>query len=119
MVKKDASVVNDRLWTPAHTRLLKRAASYPEVERILVNPGIKKKLCDTVTGDRSWLRKVRPFWGHDYHFHVRIGCQPGSPAARRRQGRRQAMAATSRWPGGSPMSLGGPTRPGGAEERAT
>ena len=28
--------------------LLKRAASYPEVERILVNPGIKKKLCDTV-----------------------------------------------------------------------
>ena len=62
-----------------HTRLLKRAASYPEVERILVNPGIKKKLCDTVTGDRSWLRKIRPFWGHDYHFHIRIGCQPGSP----------------------------------------
>ncbi len=29
-------------------------------------------------GDRSWLRKVRPFWGHDYHFHIRIGCQPGS-----------------------------------------
>ena len=49
-----------------------------EVERILVHPGIKKKLCDTVTGDRSWLRKVRPFWGHDYHFHIRIGCQPGS-----------------------------------------
>ena len=33
---------------------------------------------DTVTGDRSWLRKVRPFWGHDEHFHIRIGCQPGS-----------------------------------------
>ncbi len=59
-------------------RLLRRAASYPEVERILVHPGIKKKLCETVTGDRSWLRKVRPFWGHDYHFHIRIGCQPGS-----------------------------------------
>jgi len=79
MVDEKTHLVKDALWTPAHTRLLKRAAGYPEVERILVNPGIKKKLCDTVTGDRSWLRKIRPFWGHDYHFHMRIGCQPGSP----------------------------------------
>ncbi|MBZ9769400.1 penicillin-insensitive murein endopeptidase [Mesorhizobium sp. CA6] len=79
MVDEKTHLVKDALWTPAHTRLLKRAASYPEVERILVNPGIKKKLCDTVAGDRSWLRKIRPFWGHDYHFHMRIGCQPGSP----------------------------------------
>ena len=79
MVDEKTHLVKDALWKPMHTRLLKRAASYPEVERILVNPGIKKKLCDTVTGDRSWLRKVRPFWGHDYHFHMRIGCQPGSP----------------------------------------
>ena len=35
-----------------------------------------------MTGDRSWLRKVRPFWGHDYHFHIRIGCQPGSPGCK-------------------------------------
>ncbi len=79
MIKKGSLYVDDTLWTPAHMRLLRRAASYPEVERILVNPGIKKKLCETVTGDRTWLRKVRPFWGHDYHFHIRIGCQPGSP----------------------------------------
>ncbi|MDH4987024.1 penicillin-insensitive murein endopeptidase [Aminobacter anthyllidis] len=78
MVNEKTHRVIEKRWTPAHTRLLERAASYPEVERILVNPGIKKKLCDTVTGDRSWLRKVRPFWGHDYHFHVRIGCQAGS-----------------------------------------
>ena len=77
--------VIDRLWTPAHARLLQRAASYPEVERILVHAGIKKKLCDTVSGDRSWLRKVRPFWGHDYHFHIRIGCQPGSPDCKRQE----------------------------------
>lgn len=74
--------VNDKVWTPAHARILKRAASYPEVERILVNPGIKKKLCETTTGDRGWLQKVRPFWGHDYHFHIRIGCQPGSPGCK-------------------------------------
>ncbi|RWE67372.1 MAG: penicillin-insensitive murein endopeptidase, partial [Mesorhizobium sp.] len=82
MVDEKTHLVKDALWTPAHTRLLKRAASYPEVERILVNPGIKKELCDTVTGDRSWLRKIRPFWGHDYHFHMRIGCQPGSPGCK-------------------------------------
>ncbi|RFC69630.1 MULTISPECIES: penicillin-insensitive murein endopeptidase [Mesorhizobium] len=78
MIKKGGLTVDDRRWSDSRMRLLKRAASYPEVERILVHPGIKKKLCDTVTGDRTWLRKVRPFWGHDYHFHVRIGCQAGS-----------------------------------------
>lgn len=78
MIRKGGLTVDDRVWTDSRTRLLKRAASYPEVERILVHPGIKKKLCETVTGDRSWLRKVRPFWGHDEHFHIRIGCQPGS-----------------------------------------
>jgi len=79
MLKPKSLVVDERRWTESRARLLKRAASYPEVERIFVHPGIKKKLCDTVTGDRSWLNKIRPFWGHDEHFHVRIGCQPGSP----------------------------------------
>lgn len=78
VIKKNGLTVDEKIWTPEHMRLLRRAASYPEVERILVHPGIKKKLCETVKGDRSWLRKVRPFWGHDYHFHIRIGCQPGS-----------------------------------------
>jgi len=85
MIRKGGLTVDDRVWTPAHARLLKRAASYPEVERVLVHPGIKKKLCDTVTGDRSWLRKIRPFWGHDYHFHVRIGCQPGSAGCKEQE----------------------------------
>ncbi|MDQ6436218.1 penicillin-insensitive murein endopeptidase [Mesorhizobium sp. LHD-90] len=83
LVNEKTHLVKDRLWTSAHARLLKRAASYPEVERILVNPGIKKKLCETVKGDRAWLQKVRPFWGHDYHFHIRIGCQPGSSGCKR------------------------------------
>lgn len=75
--------VDDRRWTRAHEAVLRRAASYPEVERILVHPGIKKKLCDTVSGDRSWLGKVRPFWGHHYHFHIRIGCPAGSTNCQR------------------------------------
>jgi penicillin-insensitive murein endopeptidase len=82
MLKPNSLHVDDRKWTPAHAAVLKRAASYPNVERILVHPGIKKKLCDTVSGDRSWLRKVRPFWGHDSHFHVRIGCPAGSPGCK-------------------------------------
>ena len=85
MLKPNALVVDDRKWTPAHAAVLKRAAGYAEVERILVHPGIKKKLCDTVTGDRAWLRKVRPFWGHDAHFHVRIGCPAGSPGCKRQE----------------------------------
>ncbi len=75
--------VDDQRWTSAHTNLLKFAAKYPEVERILVHPGIKKKLCDTIKGDRGWLRKIRPVKrGHHYHFHLRIGCPPGSPGCK-------------------------------------
>ena len=78
--------VDDKVWTPAHLALIRTAASYPEVERVLVHPGIKKKLCDTVAGDRRWLNKVRPFWGHHYHFHIRIGCPPGSTGCKPQQG---------------------------------
>ncbi|TAN09201.1 MAG: penicillin-insensitive murein endopeptidase [Rhizobiaceae bacterium] len=79
VLKKGTLEVDPHLWTPQRTALLKLVASYPQIERVLVHPGIKKELCETVKGDRSWLRKIRPFWGHDDHFHIRIGCQPGSP----------------------------------------
>jgi len=79
MLAKDKFLtINDRVWTPAHARLLMRAASYPEVERIFVNPAIKKKMCDIWTGDRSNLGKLRPEYGHDSHFHIRIRCPAGS-----------------------------------------
>lgn len=70
--------VDTKRWTPAHAKLIMLAASYPEVERIFVNPAIKKKLCDTWTGDRSALGKVRPIYGHDAHFHIRMGCPDGA-----------------------------------------
>ena len=59
--------------------LLKRAASFGEVERIFVHPAIKQKLCQLSAKDldRSWLAKIRPFWGHNDHFHVRIKCPEG------------------------------------------
>jgi penicillin-insensitive murein endopeptidase len=60
-------------------RLVRRAAKYAEVERVLVHPAIKKKFCDTAGEDREWLRKVRPVFLHNYHFHLRIGCPGDSP----------------------------------------
>lgn len=74
VLKKDSLYVDPAIWTDAHAKLLLRAASYPEVQRIFVHPGIKKKLCESWKGDRSNLGKIRPYWGHHYHFHIRMSC---------------------------------------------
>ena len=67
-------------WNEGFVRLVKRAASYPEVERIFVHPAIKKEFCKAAGTDRGWLLKVRPLWKHNYHFHIRMACPAGSPA---------------------------------------
>lgn len=73
----DRTKIDPKVWTESHARLLKRAALYPEVERIFVHPPIKKALCDWAKDDRSWLGKIRPWYGHTYHFHIRISCPKG------------------------------------------
>jgi penicillin-insensitive murein endopeptidase len=65
-------------WNPIYGGILKLAASSEKVERIFVNPLIKKKLCTAYRGE-DWLRKIRPWWGHDGHFHVRLTCPDDSP----------------------------------------
>ena len=65
---------------PAHAAVINAAAKDPQVSRIFVNPAIKKALCRGAGRDRAWLTKVRPWYGHDYHFHVRIVCPADSPA---------------------------------------
>jgi penicillin-insensitive murein endopeptidase len=77
MVIKEKRVIDRSVWTDSRARLIRRAARQPEVSRIFVNAAIKKALCDFAGTDRAWLRKVRPWWGHDYHFHVRLACPPG------------------------------------------
>jgi len=47
-----------------------------------VHPPIKKELCKWATGDRSWLAKVRPYYGHNYHFHIRLRCPANSPTCK-------------------------------------
>ena len=65
-------------WTPQHEALVKAAASDPRVARIFIFPGAKVAMCRNATGDRSWLNKVRPWYGHNYHFHVRLKCPAGA-----------------------------------------
>ena len=77
VVRPDRLDVAPERWTPQHLALIKAAAQQPEVERIFVNPAIKKAICREAVGDRSWLAKVRPMWGHNFHFHVRIACPAG------------------------------------------
>ncbi|MDQ0395820.1 penicillin-insensitive murein endopeptidase [Labrys monachus] len=77
MVRSDRLDVNDS-WKPSNMAVVEAAAEDPAVERIFVNPAVKKAMCRDATGDRSWLAKVRPMYGHDYHFHVRLLCPKGS-----------------------------------------
>ncbi len=65
-------------WSRAHHEILKAAASDNSVARIFVFPGAKVQMCNDEKGDRSWLRKIRPWWGHDTHFHVRLNCPNGA-----------------------------------------
>jgi penicillin-insensitive murein endopeptidase len=78
MVREDRLDIDPHVWTPTHLSVIRAAAREPTVERIFVNAAIKKALCREAKGDRSWLSKVRPMYGHDYHFHIRIKCPPGS-----------------------------------------
>ena len=65
-------------WTRQHHEIIKAAAQDPRTARIFIFPGAKVQMCKDETGDRDWLRKVRPWWGHHYHFHVRLNCPAGS-----------------------------------------
>src|SRR4051812_10723640 len=71
--------VRPDVWSEKYIALYKMLAQDPDVERVLANPAIKRALCRDVKGDRSWLHKIRPVVGHNYHFHLRIGCPSDSP----------------------------------------
>lgn len=74
--------VDRKKWGPGQIKVIKAAATDKRVARIFVNPAIKKALCKDVKKDRGWLAKVRPWYGHHYHFHVRLKCPKDSPACK-------------------------------------
>lgn len=73
VVRSDWLDVNATAWTAGHLALIRSAAQQPEVQRVFVNPAIKKAMCRTEAG-QAWMGKVRPTAGHNYHFHVRLFC---------------------------------------------
>jgi penicillin-insensitive murein DD-endopeptidase len=82
VMTKNRLEINRKVWTDNHMKLIMRAAKYPQVARIFVHPPIKAELCKWAKGDRSWLAKVRPIYGHDFHFHIRMNCPPGTPGCK-------------------------------------
>ncbi|MDO5090867.1 MAG: penicillin-insensitive murein endopeptidase [Cardiobacteriaceae bacterium] len=78
MVDKAAGIMAPGRWRSEYRDALHAAATFAGTSRIFVNPVIKQHLCVTES-DRRWLQKVRPWGGHDAHFHVRLHCPPDSP----------------------------------------
>ncbi len=84
VVADDWKHINPATWTPQHIAFIKVAAEQPEVERVLVNAAIKQELCRVEDKKNdSWMAKVRPWYGHHDHIHVRLECPEGSPNCRK------------------------------------
>ena len=84
LVADDWKHVNPKTWSPADVAFIRTAAEQPEVERVLVNAAIKKEMC-RIQGDKhpDWMEKVRPWYGHHDHIHVRLKCPADSPNCRK------------------------------------
>jgi penicillin-insensitive murein DD-endopeptidase len=78
MVAESGLDVDPKVWSHERMELVKTASEDPAVTRIFVNAAIKKALCREAGSDRDWLAKVRPWWGHAEHFHIRIACPADS-----------------------------------------
>jgi penicillin-insensitive murein endopeptidase len=76
VLNQSRTSINRRTWKRRNLKILKLAALSPEVERIMVHPLVKHELCKR-TGNAKWLAKVRPWFGHHDHFHVRLKCPKG------------------------------------------
>ena len=71
--------VNPDVFGDSPILKLKSAAAHPNVQRIFVNPAIKYYLCNKLSKpEHVWLHKLRPWPGHDEHFHVRLTCPAGA-----------------------------------------
>jgi penicillin-insensitive murein endopeptidase len=84
LVSDDWKHINPKTWSPADIAFIKTAAEQPEVERVLVNAAIKQELCRVKDNKTDgWMSKVRPWYGHNDHIHVRLKCPEDSPNCRK------------------------------------
>jgi penicillin-insensitive murein endopeptidase len=66
-------------WNAKVARFVQIVASDPTVDRIFVHPSVKRALCQDKARRGPWLRRVRPWWGHQDHLHARLRCPEDSP----------------------------------------
>lgn len=114
LVRMDDGGIDETVYSAQHEILLRQAATAPGVDRVFVNKWIKQRLCHSVSGDRSWLRKLVPWVGHDAHFHVRLHCPPGNPHCQPQAGYAQddgCGAALDLWFTRPPVRLPPPDAP--------
>jgi penicillin-insensitive murein DD-endopeptidase len=79
MLTPDGRALDAQQWSQRQVDVLRLSVGFDVVARIFVNPVIKKVLCAQFPG-APWLQKLRPWWGHDDHFHVRLRCPAGETA---------------------------------------
>jgi penicillin-insensitive murein endopeptidase len=73
--------INLSRWHPVFAEQILWFAGQAEVQRIFVHGAIKKKLCATHR-HHPGLAKIRPWYFHDSHFHVRLRCPADSPSCK-------------------------------------
>ncbi len=81
MVAEGKEIDRNR-WNGDQLAMLRIAAELPGVDRIFVNPVIKREACRAANGDRRWLSRIVPWYGHDGHMHIRMKCPADSPDCR-------------------------------------
>lgn len=77
LLNSSKTKINNSKWSWINGEILKESSHLEEVDRIFVNPAVKNHLCKTY-GEQDWLRKLRPWWGHEGHFHIRLKCPKNS-----------------------------------------
>ena len=91
---KDLRKVNKN-WTHAHMKIIKAAALDKSVDRIFITAPAKIWMCKQFIQKPDWLQKVRPYWGHHEHFHVRLKCPEGSTECKPQTPTVQSISKTS------------------------
>jgi penicillin-insensitive murein endopeptidase len=78
-VRSDVQRTVTNYWSPTHQAVMRAAALDPRVDRLFVAAAVKIAMCKTANAaDKVWLQKIRPWSGHNTHFHVRLKCPDGA-----------------------------------------
>ena len=81
--RRTGAASNRALWTPQHVDPAPPGdrAARAWTASWSTRPSSGSSAC-TVTGDRSWLHLVRPWYGHTAHMHIHFRCPPDQPECR-------------------------------------